>query len=196
MPGDKVNRVKSIRKWLEKAEKSYSSHKELSGELNLIMARAEMNRLDEVHDWTRKKKWIIRCAAMVMAVIVFAGSSFMYDRMQAESGSSAPTASGGQMSTTVPEAAASNPNENLISEKEVTRAAADAQPPQTEVSEPPRKRAKKVKTTVNSKTVQKQENRKKAVEQTVEKTVRPAPVMSEKEIQSVVGEAGRALRGQ
>ena len=55
MPGDKVNRVKSIRKWLEKAEKSYSSHKELSGELNLIMARAEMNRLDEVHDWTRKK---------------------------------------------------------------------------------------------------------------------------------------------
>ena len=85
MPGDKVNRVKSIRKWLEKAEKSYSSHKELSGELNLIMARAEMNRLDEVHDWTRKKKWIIRCAAMVMAVIVFAGSSFMYDRMQAES---------------------------------------------------------------------------------------------------------------
>ena len=125
MPGDKVNRVKSIRKWLEKAEKSYSSHKELSGELNLIMARAEMNRLDEVHDWTRKKKWIIRCAAMVMAVIVFAGSSFMYDRMQAESGSSAPTASGGQMSTTVPEAAASNPNENLISEKEVTRAAGE-----------------------------------------------------------------------
>ena len=110
MPGDKVNRVKSIRKWLEKAEKSYSSHKELSGELNLIMARAEMNRLDEVHDWTRKKKWIIRCAAMVMAAIVFAGSSFMYDRMQAESGSSAPTASGGQMSTTVPEAAASNAN--------------------------------------------------------------------------------------
>ena len=27
MPGDKVNRVKSIRKWLEKAEKSYSSIK-------------------------------------------------------------------------------------------------------------------------------------------------------------------------
>ena len=100
------------------------------------------------------------------------------------------------MSTTVPEAAASNPNENLISEKEVTRAAADAQPPQTEVSEPPRKRVEKVKTTVNSKTIQKQENRKKAAEQPVEKSVRPAPVMSEKEIQSVVGEAGRALRGQ
>ena len=118
----------------------------------------------------------------------------MYDRMQAESGSSAIPASGGQMSTTVPEAAASNPNENLISEKEVTRAAADAQPPQTEVSEPPRKRVEKVKTTVNSKTIQKQENRKKAAEQPVEKSVRPA--MSEKEIQSVVGEAGRALRGQ
>ena len=53
-----------------------------------------------------------------------------------------------------------------------------------------------MKTTVSSKTVQKQENRKKAAEQPVEKAVRPAPVMSEKEIQSVVGEAGRALRGQ
>ena len=112
MPGDKDNRVKSLRKWLEKAEKSYSSHKELSGELNLIMARAEMNRLDEVHDWTRKKKWIIRCAAMVMAAIVFAGSSFMYDRMQAESGSSAPTASGGTQTTQVTEAATTNYNTN------------------------------------------------------------------------------------
>ena len=64
------------------------------------------------------------------------------------------------------------------------------------MTEPPRKRAEKVKTTVSSKTVQKQENRKKAAEQPVEKAVRPAPVMSEKEIQSVVGEAGRALRGQ
>lgn len=193
MPGDKVNRVKSIRKWLEKAEKSYSSHKELSGELNLIMARAEMNRLDEVHNWARKKKWIIRCAAMVMAVLVFAGSSFMYDRMQA---ASTPPVRSGQTSVTVPAATVSRTDEKLMSDKEVTRAAADAQPPKTEVSKPSRKRAERVKTAVSSKTVQKQEHRKKEAERHSEKMVHQAPVMSEKEIQSVVGEAGRALRGQ
>ena len=193
MPGDKINRVKSIRKWLEKAEKSYSSHKELSGELNLIMARAEMNRLDEVHHWGRRKRWIIRCAAMAMAVLVFAGSSFVADRMQAASN---PTASMGQSSTAVPAAAVSQTNEKIMSEKEANRAAAEAQPPQTEVSKPSRKRAERVKTTVSSKTVQKQEHRQKAAERPAEKNLHSAPVMSEKEIQSVVGEAGRALRGQ
>ena len=37
MAGDKLNRVKSIRRWLDKAEESYSSDKEISGEINLII---------------------------------------------------------------------------------------------------------------------------------------------------------------
>lgn len=42
MPGDKLKRVKSVKKWLDKAENSYLNNKDISGELNLMMAQAEM----------------------------------------------------------------------------------------------------------------------------------------------------------
>ena len=48
MSGDTLKRVKSVKRWLEKAENSYSNHKELTGEMNLLMAQAEMQRLKEV----------------------------------------------------------------------------------------------------------------------------------------------------
>ena len=38
MPGDKLNRVKSVKKWLDKAENSYSNNKDISGELNLNLS--------------------------------------------------------------------------------------------------------------------------------------------------------------
>ena len=60
MVGDKLRRVKSVKKWLDKAEQSYSSDKEISGEINLIMAQAEMQRLKEVHPYRNVKKWGIR----------------------------------------------------------------------------------------------------------------------------------------
>ena len=53
MSGDTLKRVKSVKRWLEKAENSYSNHKELTGEMNLIMAQAEMQRLKEV----RRNHW-------------------------------------------------------------------------------------------------------------------------------------------
>lgn len=37
MPGDKLKRVKSVKRWLDKAENSYSNNKDISGELNLMM---------------------------------------------------------------------------------------------------------------------------------------------------------------
>ena len=49
MPGDKLKRVKSVKKWLDKAENSYLNNKDISGELNLMMAQAEMQRLKETH---------------------------------------------------------------------------------------------------------------------------------------------------
>ena len=45
MSGDIVKRLQSARRWLEKAEHSFDRHEEVSGELNLIMAQAEMQRL-------------------------------------------------------------------------------------------------------------------------------------------------------
>lgn len=73
MAGDKLNRVKAIRKWLDKAEQSYSRDKEISGEINLIMAQAEMQRLKENYPHKRVKKWSIRVGAFALAIGIMFG---------------------------------------------------------------------------------------------------------------------------
>ena len=73
MAGDKLNRVKSVRKWLDKAEQSYSRDKEISGEINLIMAQAEMQRLKENYPHKQVKKWSIRVGAFALAVGIMFG---------------------------------------------------------------------------------------------------------------------------
>ena len=45
MPGDKLKRVKSVKRWLDKAENSYSNNKDISGELNLMMAPVSYTHL-------------------------------------------------------------------------------------------------------------------------------------------------------
>ena len=73
MSGDIVKRVQAVRKWLEKAEHSYSSHKEITGEINLIMAQAEMQRLNETHKNSKVRRWMLRISAMGAAFAVFLG---------------------------------------------------------------------------------------------------------------------------
>ena len=67
MSGDTLKRVKSVERWLEKAENSYSNHKELTGEMNLIMAQAEMQRLKEVRGTSPRRKWLLRGGALAVA---------------------------------------------------------------------------------------------------------------------------------
>ena len=71
MSGDKIKRVRAVRKWLEKAEDSYSSHKEINGEINLIMAQAEMQRLNETHKYVSVRHWAMRLFALCVALGVF-----------------------------------------------------------------------------------------------------------------------------
>ena len=66
MSGDIVKRVQAVRKWLEKAEHSYSSHKEITGEINLIMAQAEMQRLNETHKNSKVRRWMLRPWALLL----------------------------------------------------------------------------------------------------------------------------------
>ena len=40
---DKAEQVHSARVWLDKAERSFRSRSEIQGELNLLLAEAEMN---------------------------------------------------------------------------------------------------------------------------------------------------------
>ena len=79
MSGDTLKRVKSVKRWLEKAENSYSNHKELTGEMNLIMAQAEMQRLKEVRGTSPRRKWLLRGGALAVAGALFLGASFLQD---------------------------------------------------------------------------------------------------------------------
>ena len=189
MSGDTLKRVQAVKKWLERAESSYSSHKEITGELNLIMAQAEMQRLKETRKPSTFRKWGLRGCAMIVAALLFFGGSSVYQKMgqqETETNLAAPV-----------ELAASETNRNesvavTISENTEVNAMAT----ETPAVENPSIAEAVTPAPVPEKPVVRQET---PVVTTPAPVVRPAPAppaLSEKEIQSVVGEAGRALRGQ
>ena len=162
MPGDKLKRVKSVKRWLDKAENSYSNNKDISGELNLMMAQAEMQRLKETHPHEKAKKWGIRLSAMAAAAVLFIGFSNLFSANADKS----PVIS---RETTVSKEKVPE-DKNLVLPETVQPTVAATESSNTDP--------------VPTKSIQ---------------TEAPAPVlpvMSQSEIQSVVGEAGRALRGQ
>lgn len=162
MPGDKLKRVKSVKRWLDKAENSYSNNKDISGELNLMMAQAEMQRLKETHPHEKAKKWGIRLSAMAAAAVLFIGFSNLFSANADKS----PVIS---RETTVSKEEVPK-DKNLVLPETVQPTVAATESSNTDP--------------VPTKSIQ---------------TEAPAPVlpvMSQSEIQSVVGEAGRALRGQ
>lgn len=170
MTGDKIRRLRSIRKWLEKAEKSYTSDQDISGELNLIMAQAEMQRLKETDRKGEKRRaWGIRAAAFAAAVGIFSGISFL----------------GGLPGTDAPAKVTI----------EALPAAESFRKPAAETAGPARAEAAKSLTEAPSLSPAKMPR--DAAEKTPDApAAAPVPVLSQQEIQSVVGEAGRALRGQ
>lgn len=164
MPGDKLKRVKSVKKWLDKAENSYLNNKDISGELNLMMAQAEMQRLKETHSHEKAKKWGIRLSAMAAAAVLFIGFSNLFSANADKS----PVISW----------------ETTVSKEEVPKVPEDKNLVLSETVQPTVAATESSNTDpVPTKSIQ---------------TEAPAPVlpvMSQSEIQSVVGEAGRALRG-
>lgn len=167
MSGDTLKRVKSVKRWLEKAENSYSNHKELTGEMNLIMAQAEMQRLKEVRGTSPRRKWLLRGGALAVAGALFLGASFLKDSFFAP------------VSTPVRpvETAVTTPDAAVVPVEE-----ADPSKPDPEMM-PSAKAAPVVMTPAPA-----------PVE--VSAVTKPeVPALSDQEIQRVVGEAGRALRG-
>lgn len=171
MPGDKLKRVKSVKRWLDKAENSYSNNKDISGELNLMMAQAEMQRLKETHPHEKAKKWGIRLSAMAAAAVLFIGFSNLFSANADKSPViSRETTVSKEEVPKVPEVPEVPEDKNLVLSETVQPAVAATESSNTDP--------------VPTKSIQ---------------TEAPAPVlpvMSQSEIQSVVGEAGRALRGQ
>lgn len=168
MPGDKLKRVKSVKRWLDKAENSYSNNKDISGELNLMMAQAEMQRLKETHPHEKAKKWGIRLSAMAAAAVLFIGFSNLFSANADKS----PVIS----------------RETTVSKEEVPK-----------VPEVPEDKNLVLSETVQPTVAATESSNTDPVPTKSIQTEAPAPVlpvMSQSEIQSVVGEAGRALRGQ
>lgn len=174
MAGDVVQRLQSVKKWLDKAEQAFSRHKTVSGEINLIMAQAEMERLKEVH--ASRRGWLLQAGALCMALFVAAGISSVYyfeetERVQKVA-----------VSPAVPSRAEPAPVKAETMEEPVIPAAS------AEVKEaPPVEEAVTAKTagTVPAASAAPAPSQNTA-----------APVLSPRELQSIVGEAGRALRGQ
>ena len=168
MPGDKLKRVKSVKRWLDKAENSYSNNKDISGELNLMMAQAEMQRLKETHPHEKAKRWGIRLSAMAAAAVLFIGFSNLFSANADKS----PVIS----------------RETTVSKEEVPK-----------VPEVPEDKNLVLSETVQPAVAATESSNTDPVPTKSIQTEAPAPVlpvMSQSEIQSVVGEAGRALRGQ
>lgn len=176
MVSDKVKRVKSVRRWLEKAEKSYDSNQEISGELNLIMAQAEMQRLKETRKPSVWRIWSVRAMALVVAVGIFSAANYGYTFLT-DKEMPAPLAA---TADEVPKKAEIKASTGALGDGLSEAAKPSVAAAETAEPMPAEERALEQQAPVLS----------------VPAARASAPVLSEREIQSVVGEAGRALRGE
>lgn len=167
---EKLQRVQAVRKWLEKAERSFLRHQDISGEWNLIMAQAEMQRLKETdHTSRRFRQWGSRVLALAAAAVLVSGYALWDSRQQDVAVSKVQPAGRTEAS--------------LSAAKEAPPAGQPIPAGTAEVPSPEPYTAPSVETGPAAQTG----------------PVAPAsaaPVLTEWEIQSVVGEAGRTLRGQ
>lgn len=70
----KAEHVRSAKKWLEKAEQSFDSQSDIRGELNLMLAEAEMKNLRKNHGAGLRSKG--KFAVMAGLLVVSAGAWF------------------------------------------------------------------------------------------------------------------------
>lgn len=173
MSGDKLKRVKAVKRWLDKAEDAYTGHQELTGEMNLMMAQAEMQRLKEVHKNSPVRKWGLRGCAMIVAVLLFFGFHFIDEEMNKNEIEAQPPVEIVIHETPTPVAEKVEPPPVVEVPREASAVEASVAAPEAVVPSAP------------------------AVPVVAAEPSHPAPpALSDQEIQSVVGEAGRALRGQ
>lgn len=163
---EKLQRVQAVRKWLEKAERSFSSHQEMSGEWNLIMAQAEMQRLKEADRTSlRFRLWGSRVLALAAAAVLVSGYALWDSRQQERPLQPAP-----------PETSVTLLKEDVPVGRPMPAASAAETVPEPAAAP--------------------SSGKEPAVNADRNGPAPAAPVLTEWEIQSVVGEAGRTLRGQ
>lgn len=67
--------VRSVKRWLEKAEQSYDSKADIQGELNLMLAEAEMKNLRKNHAAGQR---ILRFSVVALMVVLICGVGVVF----------------------------------------------------------------------------------------------------------------------
>lgn len=179
-------RLRSARQWLVRAEQSFEKKRDIRGELDLLLAKAELQHVQESNQskrWNYKTALLRHGLALGLAVFIAAagvGGAAYWTMQEREKATSIPLAS--QKNSTV--------SANM-------EATFSIQPHQTEVKSVPLPGAVPIQTEVQVPTAP------VATPLTREhdSMVRPAPTVkqaqiSQAEMQRLVREAGKSLRGE
>ena len=75
-----VRRVETARRWLEQAEHSFHDETPLKGELNLLLAQAEMQKLREDRGMSRRWQHWQRALALVTALVMVSGFGWWWQK--------------------------------------------------------------------------------------------------------------------
>lgn len=76
-----VQHIKSAKQWLEKAENSFERHSGAKGRLNLFLAEAEMQQLREKQQRSAEYVWLQQLGAVVVAIVIGIGVLYMWPTM-------------------------------------------------------------------------------------------------------------------
>ncbi len=94
----KAEQVRSARKWLERAEQSFDSRSDIRGELNLMLAEAEMKNLRKNHGAGLRPKGKIALAAG----LILAGAGLWLAVTEQSGGSAVPPLTAKRISVEAP----------------------------------------------------------------------------------------------
>ena len=65
--------IRAAREWLGRAENSLDKENDIRGDLNLMLAQAELQRAKESNGLARKPSWTVRLAPLAMALLLGGG---------------------------------------------------------------------------------------------------------------------------
>lgn len=103
------DRIGSVKNSLENAEQSFKDNKDMRGELDLMLAEAELKNLRRKKDipWTWNRHVLAICVAFMVVFGGIIGWYFAMDQYQSANATSAPTTSD---SVKIPKGSSSNKN--------------------------------------------------------------------------------------
>ncbi len=68
--GRKTHHIRAAQRWLGKAESSLEDRNDIQGDLKLMLARAELSRVEEAPRTARLKRWVRRLLPAAAALVI------------------------------------------------------------------------------------------------------------------------------